>query len=398
MKTNQGHLSYCSNIHPGEIWAQHFAELQKNVPLVKAQVSPEQAMGLGLRIANQASIDLQNPKEFDALKSWLTQENLYIFTLNGFPFGGFHDTVVKDQVHAPDWTTQARYDYTLRLAHILANLLPENEQEGSISTSPISYKYWWDSPEKLDNATKKGTLALLELVIALADLEKATGKWIHIDIEPEPDGILENHREFVDWYEAVYLPMGKEFLKAQGKGNEEALLRRHVQLCFDICHYGVSFDKPSTCIQELIDKQIPVGKVQISSALRVDLRKDPFTHLEALRKYHEPVYLHQVKALGRDGTYIQYRDLDEAIADFSPERDEEWRVHFHVPLFLENYGLLGSTQQEIRETIAFQKIQAFTRHLEIETYTWGVLPAEFQVPMDQSISREIQYIQGLLKK
>jgi hypothetical protein len=280
----------------------------------------------------------------------------------------------------------------------LANLLPENEQEGSISTSPISYKYWWNSPEKLDNATKQGTLALLELVIALADLEKATGKWIHIDIEPEPDGILENHREFVDWYEAVYLPMGKEFLKAQGKGNEEALLRRHVQLCFDICHYGVSFDKPSTCIQELIDKQIPVGKVQISSALRVDLRKDPFTHLEALRKYHEPVYLHQVKALGRDGTYIQYRDLDEAIADFSPERDEEWRVHFHVPLFLENYGLLGSTQQEIRETIAFQKIQAFTRHLEIETYTWGVLPTEFQVAMDQSISREIQYIQGLLKK
>jgi hypothetical protein len=398
MKTNQGHLSYCSNIHPGEIWAQHFAELQKNVPLVKAQVSPDLAMGLGLRIANQASIDLQNPKEFDALKSWLTKENLYVFTLNGFPFGGFHDTVVKDQVHAPDWTTPARYEYTLRLAHILANLLPENEQEGSISTSPISYKYWWDSPEKLDDATKKGTLALLELVIALADLEKVTGKWIHIDIEPEPDGILENHREFVDWYEGVYLSMGKEFLKARGKENEEALLRRHVQLCFDICHYGVSFDKPSTCIQELIDKQIPVGKIQISSALRVDLREDPLTQIEALRKYHEPVYLHQVKALGKDGSYIQYRDLDEAIADFTPERDNEWRVHFHVPLFLENYGLLGSTQQEIRETIAFQNTQSFTRHLEIETYTWGVLPAEFQVPMDQSISREIQYIQGLLKK
>jgi hypothetical protein len=108
--------------------------------------------------------------------------------------------------------------------------------------------------------------------------------------------------------------------------------------------------------------------------------------------------LHQVKALGKDGSFIQYRDLDEAIADFTPERDNEWRVHFHVPLFLENYGLLGSTQQEIRETIAFQNTQSFTRHLEIETYTWGVLPAEFQVPMDQSISREIQYIQGLLKK
>ena len=397
MKTDQGHLSYCSNIHPGEIWALHFAELQKNVPLVKAQVAPNQAMGLGLRIANQASIDLQDSSAFEALKSWLGKENLYVFTLNGFPYGGFHDTIVKDQVHAPDWTTQERYDYTLRLAHILAKLLPENEHEGGISTSPISYKYWWNSPEKLHDATKKGTLALLELVVALADLEKSTGKWIHIDIEPEPDGILENHGEFVDWYETVYLPMGIEFLGKKGMAGAENLLRRHVQLCFDICHYGVSFDKPATCIQELVDKHIPVGKIQISSALRVDLRENPLAQIETLKKYHEPVYLHQVKALGKDGTFIQYRDLDEAIADFNPDRDDEWRVHFHVPLFLENYGILGSTQQEIRETMAIQKSNPFTRHLEIETYTWGVLPTEFQVPMDQSISREIQYIQGLLK-
>ncbi len=397
MKTDQGHLSYCSNIHPGEIWALHFAELQKNVPLVKAQVAPNQAMGLGLRIANQASIDLQDSSAFEALKSWLGKENLYVFTLNGFPYGGFHDTIVKDQVHAPDWTTQERYDYTLRLAHLLAKLMPENEHEGGISTSPISYKYWWNSPEKLHDATKKGTLALLELVVALADLEKSTGKWIHIDIEPEPDGILENHGEFVDWYENVYLPMGIEFLEKKGMAGSENLLRRHVQLCFDICHYGVSFDKPATCIQELFDKHIPVGKIQISSALRVDLRENPLAQIETLKKYHEPVYLHQVKALGKDGTFIQYRDLDEAIADFNPDRDDEWRVHFHVPLFLENYGILGSTQQEIRETMAIQKSNPFTRHLEIETYTWGVLPTEFQVPMDQSISREIQYIQGLLK-
>ncbi len=397
MKTDQGHLSYCSNIHPGEIWALHFAELQKNVPLVKAQVCPNQAMGLGLRIANQASIDLQDSSAFEALKSWLGKENLYVFTLNGFPYGGFHDTIVKDQVHAPDWTTQERYDYTLRLAHLLAKLMPENEHEGGISTSPISYKYWWNSPEKLHDATKKGTLALLELVVALADLEKSTGKWIHIDIEPEPDGILENHGEFVDWYENVYLPMGIEFLEKKGMAGSENLLRRHVQLCFDICHYGVSFDKPATCIQELFDKHIPVGKIQISSALRVDLRENPLAQIETLKKYHEPVYLHQVKALGKDGTFIQYRDLDEAIADFNPDRDDEWRVHFHVPLFLENYGILGSTQQEIRETMAIQKSNPFTRHLEIETYTWGVLPTEFQVPMDQSISREIQYIQGLLK-
>jgi hypothetical protein len=67
-----------------------------------------------------------------------------------------------------------------------------------------------------------------------------------------------------------------------------------------------------------------------------------------------------------------------------------------VPLFLENYGLLGSTQKEIRETLSFQKENPFTNHLEIETYTWGVLPAAFQVPIADSISREIKTIQELL--
>ena len=123
MRTPYGHLSYCSNIHTGEIWAEHFAQLKQHVPAVKASVSPEKSMGLGLRFANQASIDLQDPIQLKALKTWLEEQDLYVFTLNGFPYGGFHDTFVKDQVHAPDWTTTERRDYTIRLAHILAQLL-----------------------------------------------------------------------------------------------------------------------------------------------------------------------------------------------------------------------------------------------------------------------------------
>ena len=383
MKTPYGHLSYCSNIHTGEIWSEHFAQLKQHVPSVKAQVSPNQPMGLGLRFANQASIDLQDPAELKALQSWLREQNLYVFTLNGFPYGGFHNTIVKDQVHAPDWTTTDRRDYTIRLAHILSKLL--TEKEGGISTSPLSYKYWWNTSEERNQAMQTSTQHLLEVVDALAEIEQNTGKIIHIDIEPEPDGLLSNHADFVAWYENVLLPAGNP-----------DLIRRHVQLCFDICHYGVSFDAPEASIQELKTKNIPVGKIQISSALRVDLRTQEADKIAELQKYQEPVYLHQVKALRKDGSYQEFKDLDEAFAAYQPSTYDEWRVHFHVPLFLETYGLLGSTQKEIRETLAIQKASPFTNHLEIETYTWGVLPSAYQVPMAESISREIKTITDLL--
>jgi hypothetical protein len=383
MKTPYGHLSYCSNIHTGEIWSEHFAQLKQHVPSVKAQVSPDQPMGLGLRFANQASIDLQDPAELKALQSWLREQNLYVFTLNGFPYGGFHNTIVKDQVHAPDWTSTDRRDYTIRLAHILSKLL--TEKEGGISTSPLSYKYWWNTSEERNQAMQTSTQHLLEVVDTLAEIEQNTGKIIHIDIEPEPDGLLSNHGDFVAWYEQVLLPAGNP-----------DLIRRHVQLCFDICHYGVSFDVPEASIQELKTKNIPVGKIQISSALRVDLRTQEADKIAELQKYQEPVYLHQVKALRKDGSYQEFKDLDEAFAAYQPSTYDEWRVHFHVPLFLETYGLLGSTQKEIRETLAIQKASPFTNHLEIETYTWGVLPSAYQVPMAESISREIKTITDLL--
>jgi hypothetical protein len=197
--------------------------------------------------------------------------------------------------------------------------------------------------------------------------------------------LLSNHTEFVHWYEEILLPAG-----------DPALIRKHVQLCFDICHYGVSFDIPEMSIRELMAKNIPVGKIQISSALRVDLRDHEEAKIEELKKYREPVYLHQVKAFRNDGTFEEFKDLDEAFDAFKPATYAEWRVHFHVPLFLENYGLLGSTQQEIKETLGIQKSNPFTNHLEIETYTWGVLPTAFQVPIADSISREIKTIQDLL--
>ena len=390
MKTAYGHLSYCSNIHPGEIWEEHFANLQATVPKVKKEVCPNEPMGLGLRIANQASIDLnENPNKLAELKAWLAQENLYVFTVNGFPYGGFHNTIVKDQVHAPDWTSQDRVNYTRRLIDILSQILPDDLFEGGISTSPLSYKYWWDNRSA---ACAQATMELLKLVPYLAQTEQKTGKWIHIDIEPEPDGLLENHREFVEWYTEMLIPF------AITAGVPEEWVRRHIHICFDVCHYGVSFDKPASSLQELAEKNISIGKIQISSALRVDLRNNATERIEALKQYEEPTYLHQVKALKKDGSFEQFKDLSEALNQFKEGVHDEWRVHFHVPLFLDSYGLLNSTQAEISETLSFQQSHHVTRMMEIETYTWGVLPKEYQENIETSVAREITYIQELLCK
>jgi hypothetical protein len=267
--------------------------------------------------------------------------------------------------------------------------LPDDLSEGGISTSPLSYKYWWDNRSA---ACAQATMELLKLVPYLAQTEQKTGKWIHIDIEPEPDGLLENHREFVDWYTDMLIPF------AITAGVPEEWVRRHIHICFDVCHYGVSFDKPAESLQELAAKNISIGKIQISSALRVDLRNQALERIEALKQYEEPTYLHQVKALKKDGSYDQFKDLSEALEQFKEGVYDEWRVHFHVPLFLDSYGLLNSTQAEISETLSYHQSHNVTRMMEIETYTWGVLPAEYQENIETSVAREITYIQELLCK
>jgi hypothetical protein len=397
MQTLYGHLSYCSNIHPGEEWKEHFAVLQNSLPKIKADVCPDAPLGIGLRLANQASIDLSEHNSLEVFKNWLVDNQFYVFTMNGFPYGNFHHSVVKDKVHAPDWTTDERRDYTIRMFRLLAKLLPENLAEGGISTSPLSYRFWWPDDASLKGATIRATENMISVVEILIDLKVTTGKILHLDIEPEPDGILENSAEFISWYRHYLLPLGIEKLQAKGLSTEQATqaIKTHIQLCYDVCHFAVGFESPQDVLAKLKEEQLKVGKIQISSALKVDFSTQAKEKLAMIAQYNEPVYLHQVVAEKKDGRFIKFPDLSEAIAGFD-DTIQSWRVHFHVPLFMEQYGLLGSTQSDIINTIALQKAKPFTQHLEIETYTWGVLPKEFQVPLNESISREINWVKGLL--
>ena len=402
MDTRHGQLTYCSNIHSGESWKEHFAQLQQHIPLIKERVSPGHSFGIGLRLSNIASLGLENQETLLSFTDWLKENDCYIFTMNGFPYGSFHDTIVKDKVHAPDWTSRDRVDYTIRLAEILSKLLPE-KREGGISTSPLTYRHW-HSLEEVDEVFKKTTSLLLEVVIQLINIKANTGKTIHIDIEPEPDGLLESGIEFINWYDDYLLPSGTKLLNERyGWANEVSVnvLKEHVQLCYDICHFAVGYEDHEKMIALLNEKEIKVGKIQISAALKAAISPvaaERKSVIDAFGQFNEATYLHQVIALQKDRSLKKYPDLPEALLQADDPLTIEWRSHFHVPLFVENYGALQSTQQAIITVLNRHKQQPFTQHLEIETYTWDVLPKNLKLPMTDSIIREMEWVISLLKK
>jgi hypothetical protein len=400
MRTKYGQLTYCTNIHAGETWTDHFAALKSNVPGIKSRISPGQDFGIGLRLSNAASVEMMQPGRLDEFKQWLDQERCYVFTMNGFPYGGFHNTVVKDQVHAPDWQTKDRVDYTLRLFRILESLLPDNE-EGSISTSPLTYKHWYLEQE-FDAVFTHSTNNILNVIEHLDEVYRRTGRVLHLDIEPEPDGLLESGPEFISWFETYLLPLGtRRMIVTSGYNSEEAAhaMRRHLRLCYDVCHFAVGYENHREILSILEKKNILVGKIQISAALKSlippkgEARNQVFA---AFRDFDESTYLHQVVAR-QDNGLKRYPDLPDALLDTDNPETKEWRSHFHVPLFVERYDILTSTQEDIREVLRIHREKLFTSHLEVETYTWEVLPKELRVPISESIIREVQWVQQFLE-
>lgn len=402
MKLASGHLSYCTNIHSGESWKNHFGAIKKNFPIIKKQVSPDQAMGIGLRLSNSASADLIDPEEIQVFKTWLSENNAYVFTMNGFPYGDFHHAIVKDQVHTPDWTTVERLDYTIRLFKILAELLPLG-MEGGISTSPLSYRYWFSTSDLSEKTKQAATRNIILVAEELHRFKIINGIRMHLDIEPEPDGMLETGEEFIAWYENTLVPMAKSILPERlqiSDSDAEQCIREHICLCYDVCHFAIGYEQHSEILELLDKKGIRTGKIQISAALKAEMPEDVNSRtsiVEAFSKYNESTYLHQVVARNIDSSLIRYRDLPDALNDSQGQTVTEWRAHFHVPVFEENLGLLRSTQSDIIEILNIQKSRPFTEHLEVETYTWEVLPESLKMPIDQCIIRELNWVKDILE-
>lgn len=371
------HLTYCLNVHPGESWAENYDAIRTRARAVRDRVlhgMERVPFGLGLRLGAEAAAELARPEALADLRAYLDDHGLYVFTVNGFPYGRFHGAGVKADVYRPDWRQPERLDYTRQLADILAELLPEGAA-GSISTVPGYYKPWLAADTAgADRVAER----LADAAAHLAELERRTGREIVLALEPEPDCMIETTDEAIDLFAGPRAEAMRARLEsAHGLGSADAAdaLRRHLGVCLDTAHAAVEFEEPAKALEQLASSGVQVGKVQLSAALR--LRPTPAA-LERLGEFDEAVYLHQVRARAGDGSVRAYADLPEALAAGADEADAEWRCHFHVPLFHDGDAEFGSTNDLLLGPLADLLTGGATQHIEIETYTWGVLPDDLR--------------------
>lgn len=401
------HLTYCLNVHPGETWAENFAAIRNHALRVRDRMCVrDRAFGLGMRLSMRAAGQLAKPPAIDEFAAFLRDENLYVFTINGFPYGRFHDTAVKQNVYAPDWRTSERLEYTRLLADILAALLPAGVT-GSISTVPGSYGRWIAAEPDVDAMA----VMLSRAARHLGDLRDRTGREICLALEPEPDCYLETADQAAAFVTGPVMAVGRRVLaagSAMGPDASEDLLRRHIGVCYDTAHAAVAFEDPAEGLARLARAGVRVGKVHLSSAMRLTPTDEALAQLE---QFCDEVYLHQVKVL-TDGEIASFDDLPQALGEArvravakpqaaqgpaasrrplaasqsdSPSTSQstrtEWRVHFHVPLFFESFGAISSTSSLLTAGLARAIAAAGVEHVEIETYTFGVLPDDLK-PVD----------------
>lgn len=373
------HLGYCTNIHAAESWEETFAQLKRHIPPIKQAVAPDQRYGVGLRLSARAASELHG-QAMTAFRRWLDQHECYVFTINGFPYGDFHDVRVKENVYRPDWTTVERLEYTNRLFAILAEILPDEVGQGSVSTLPGSFKAFDVGTDGL-RAMRRN---LTNCARHIADLADRTGKDLHLGLEPEPLGYFETTTETVDFIHALFDSHGD-------------WMQPFLGVNYDTCHLAVEYEEPGEALDRIVQAGIRLSKLHLSAAIKLDSRRGAW---ESLRDFADDTYLHQV--VTRSGSDLQrWLDLAEAFAVAANGNiGEEWRVHFHIPLSAAPAAPLQSTRDHLEGALAWlSKLPDACRHLEMETYTWAVLPESLRQPnVDKQIIAEYEWTLGCLRK
>jgi len=353
------HLGYCTNIHRGESWEDTWRGLREHTLRVRGRVAAGKSYGIGLRLSAVAARELAQPGALAAFQRWLEDHDCYVFTINGFPYGAFHGTRVKEQVFKPDWTTRERLDYTNQLFDILSKLLPPG-MSGSVSTLPGSHKEFNIGAGELD--------AIFDNLKSCSEhierLSESTAHDLHLGLEPEPLGLFETSGETLKFF-GLYLDRHR---------GDTTFLRR-IGMNYDCCHLAIEFEEAGDALSRIHDAGIRLSKLHLSSALKFAPAPG---NIERLRGFDEPVYFHQVVMHDARGLLRRFRDIPDAIeyAGNHPEAlGDEWRVHFHVPLHASPSGGFGDTRSHTLGALDWlANHPAACQHLEMETYTWEVLP------------------------
>ena len=390
-----GHLTYSTLVHPGDDWKQMWESLTTYVPKVKSRIAHNQRFGVSLRLsANSAETLVNSRAEREKLKKFLGDNNMYLYTVNAFPYGAFKGTVVKEQVYEPDWRSEERTRYTQNVADILADVT-ESDISPSIQSAPLGFK-----PRVTGNdVVASFTNHVLRVAAHLVALEARTGRTVTLALEPEPYCFLETTDETVEYFtKHLYSGEAAETLAKLAQipiSEAHVALRRHVGVVFDICHQAVEYENISECLQKLVDAGIPIFKLQEAAALHVpNVTQDM---VDTLKRYAQTIYLTQTVEK-KNGKLTRFLNLEDAFAAWEKDPGpREWRTHFHVPVFLDEIGPFRTTRFAIEDALRFHKARPLSRQLEIETYTWDVLPDNLKTgDIVDYVCRELDWVRGQL--
>lgn len=391
-----GHLTYSTLVHPGDTWEEMWHSLTTYVPAVKKRVCPDKPFGVSLRISGKSAGRLTgDAKERAKLKAFLADNDMYLYTVNAFPHGAFKGERVKEQVYEPDWRTDQRALYTMQVADILAEVAPAGIAP-SIQSPPCGFKPRVTGPDVVDAYTRQ----VLRVVAHLVRLEERTGRTVTLALEPEPFCFMEITSEVVDYFtHHLYADKSAEALAKEtglSVARAHAELRRHLGIVYDICHQAVEFEDISASLASLVAAGIPIFKLQEAAALRVPVVTQEL--VDALTPFADTVYLTQTIEK-RDGRLTRYLNLEDAFAAWKKNPGpREWRTHFHVPVFLDDLGMFKTTRFAIEEALRFHKANPVSKQLEIETYTWDVLPAHLKTgDITDYVVRELEWVQSQLR-
>jgi hypothetical protein len=390
-----GHLTYSTLVHPADNWDQLWTSLNTYLPRVKARVSPDAPFGVCIRLAAPtAELLAASAAERAKLKRFLADHDLYVYTVNAFPYGAFKGTIVKEQVYEPDWRTEARTRYTIDVADILADIT-RADIAPSIQTAPLGFKPNVTGPDVIASYTEH----VLRVAAHLVQLEARTGRTVTLAIEPEPHCFLETTDETVAYFTG-HLYTGAAAgrlakLAAIPLSEAHVALRRHIGIVFDIGHQAVGFEHIPTSLQTLVDASVPIFKLQEVAAMHIP--EVTQAAVDALAQYARTVYLTQTVEK-KNGRLTKFLNVEDAFAAWKADPGpREWRIHFHVPVFLEDLGAFRTTRFALEEALAVHKATPLSRQLEIETYTWDVLPDHLKTgDIVDYVCREIEWVKGQL--